>query len=488
MSAPSSYKPSDMIQSMEVKISTFTQQFTQTQIDSLQLGKKNEIRLTNQAMVNYVRNSNLSSLTPSIEITPKYTILNQQTSGLGGQPPAIANAGALNTKASTYMQTTGFNGFTDMVSGSSTYGQTITFASTNSIITGIAVDSSGYYVCIGVSSSSSNQFSLELHRFQLVTTTTKDILDNSYSYSLNRINYAIYTNLGFSVFGGILPQIAIQSNSNNPNVQADYVIVVTAIMNHNYNVCFHSVSSQSWGSLTPLPLFNGNNYIDASTYTPISITIDAQNNLHVVEGVSNNIYSYAINNNCTQIASTENGNNIFGGVALNFGLTTFLYGGGIGSDGNGPSGIIAAAAKEGTITVVDTFNGRILNLSINTTEQNYYDSNASVTASVTAANSAFSQFTIAFDTNGLLLTINANPTQTEIYNSNYGIFTNMLIYSDNTLTTTEYTNTSSLIMCNMGNFAIDSNGNIVFANNPYIMSWNNGPFNGLSIATPYASF
>ncbi len=84
MSAQSSYKPSDMIQSMEVKISTFTQKFSQTEINNLALGKNNQIRFTNQEMINRLRNSNLSSLTPSIEITPKYTTLNQHSSDGAG--------------------------------------------------------------------------------------------------------------------------------------------------------------------------------------------------------------------------------------------------------------------------------------------------------------------------------------------------------------------------------------------------------------------
>ena len=86
MSAPSSYKPSDMVQSMEVKISTFTEHVSQREINNLHLGN-NQIRLTNQAMINHLRNSNLSSLTPSIEITPKYTTLNQQSSGGGAGIP-----------------------------------------------------------------------------------------------------------------------------------------------------------------------------------------------------------------------------------------------------------------------------------------------------------------------------------------------------------------------------------------------------------------
>ena len=87
MSAQSSYKPSDMVQSMKVKVSTFTQQFTQTEINNLVLGKNNQIHLTNTAMVNYLRNTNLSSLTPLIEITPKYTTLNQQSSDDGDGIP-----------------------------------------------------------------------------------------------------------------------------------------------------------------------------------------------------------------------------------------------------------------------------------------------------------------------------------------------------------------------------------------------------------------
>ena len=81
MSAQSSYKPSDMVQSMKVKVSTFTQQFTQTEINNLALGKNNQIHLTDPAMVNYLGNTNLSSLTPSIEINPKYTTLSQHSSG-----------------------------------------------------------------------------------------------------------------------------------------------------------------------------------------------------------------------------------------------------------------------------------------------------------------------------------------------------------------------------------------------------------------------
>ena len=86
MSAQSSYKPSGMVQSMKVKVSTFTQQFSQTEINNLHLGKNNQVRLTNQAMINRIRNSNLSSLTPSIVINPKFTILNQQSSGDAGIP------------------------------------------------------------------------------------------------------------------------------------------------------------------------------------------------------------------------------------------------------------------------------------------------------------------------------------------------------------------------------------------------------------------
>ena len=81
MSAQSSYKPSDMVQSMKVKVSTFTQQFTQTEINNLALGQNNQIHLTDPAMVNYLGNTNLSSLTPSIEINPKYTTLSQHSSG-----------------------------------------------------------------------------------------------------------------------------------------------------------------------------------------------------------------------------------------------------------------------------------------------------------------------------------------------------------------------------------------------------------------------
>ena len=42
MSAQSSYKPSDMVQSMKVKVSTFTQQFTQTEINNLALGQNRD--------------------------------------------------------------------------------------------------------------------------------------------------------------------------------------------------------------------------------------------------------------------------------------------------------------------------------------------------------------------------------------------------------------------------------------------------------------
>ena len=80
MSAQSSYKPSGMVQSMKVKVSTFTQQFSQTEINNLRLGKNNQVRLTNQAMINRIRNSNLSSLTPSIVINTKYTQLINQSS------------------------------------------------------------------------------------------------------------------------------------------------------------------------------------------------------------------------------------------------------------------------------------------------------------------------------------------------------------------------------------------------------------------------
>jgi hypothetical protein len=99
MSAQSSYKPSDMVQSMKVKVSTFTQQFTQTEINNLALGKNNQIHLTNTAMVNHIRNSNLSSLTPSIDITPKYTTLNQQSSDDGDGIPQ--------TQTQTYTYTYG---------------------------------------------------------------------------------------------------------------------------------------------------------------------------------------------------------------------------------------------------------------------------------------------------------------------------------------------------------------------------------------------
>ena len=93
MSTPSSYKPSDMVQSMEVSISSFTQpftqitqKFTQTEINSLHLGN-NQVRLTNQAMINHIRHSNLSSLKPSMEIAPKYTKLNQQLYSAGAGIP-----------------------------------------------------------------------------------------------------------------------------------------------------------------------------------------------------------------------------------------------------------------------------------------------------------------------------------------------------------------------------------------------------------------
>ena len=481
MSAPPSYKPSDMVQSMEVKISTFTQQFSQTEINNLDLGKNNQIHLTNPAMVNHIRNSNLSSLTPSIEISPKYTTLNQQSSGLGtGQSPAIDNAGALNTQANTYMQISNFYQFTDMVNGSPTNGQTITFASTKSVITCIAIDSSGYYVCIGTKYQTNNV--LELHQFQLVTTSS----EFGNLYSLNRINYANY-NMGYASFvyyAGVLPLLTIQTNG-------DYVIVTNSfdsvIVGGTANV-FYSVSSagQSWGALTPLNLFSGKNYISSSDYIPMSIAIDSSNQLHVVEGLYNNIYSYDLTN-CSQIASTVNGNNVFNSVALNFGFKNFA---GLTSDypvtGYGPNGIIAIA-QGGTITVVDLFNNRILNLTINTTQQNYFWSTTTLAATITSV----SQFAIAFDTNGLLLTIYGNPTGSEIYypgQNNNGVQTIMSIYNNSTLSTLQNKNITSLIMCNMGNIAIDSNGNIVFANNSYtINTYGTGPFNGLSIATPYVS-
>ena len=76
MSAPTSFKPSDMVQSMEVKISTVRNQLSQTDIDNLVLGE-NKIRLTHPAMINHCINHSLATLNSeaSITIVHKYTQL-----------------------------------------------------------------------------------------------------------------------------------------------------------------------------------------------------------------------------------------------------------------------------------------------------------------------------------------------------------------------------------------------------------------------------
>lgn len=82
MSAPTSFKPSDMVQSMEVKISTVRNQLSQTDIDNLVLGE-NKIRLTHPAMINHCINHSLATLNSeaSITIVHKYTQLIQQSAG-----------------------------------------------------------------------------------------------------------------------------------------------------------------------------------------------------------------------------------------------------------------------------------------------------------------------------------------------------------------------------------------------------------------------
>ena len=458
MSAPSSYKPSDMVQSMKVKVSTFTQQFTQTEINNLALGKNNQIHLTNPAMVNHIRNSNLSSLTPSIEITPKYTTLNQQSSGGpgNGEPPAIANAGALSQ--TSYNTTYNFTEFTDMVNGSSTYGQTITFASTQSVITCIAVDSSGYYVCIGYTMPSS---CAELHQFNLVQTTTPP--------TLQRINYIMYSNYWGSG-GNSTPLIAIQSNIANTNIIADYVVTLqgagTGFM-YFFNVNSGN-SGQTWGTLTKLPIVtyvqidpSNTSQILYNYYYFLSITIDYQNNLHVLESSTNNIYSYALNSNCNQIASTENGNNIFGGVALNFNTGSSNY----------PAGLIAAS-QGGSIVVADMCNKRILTLVVsngtyilvtNTPFFNTYNVNliyATLTYPYTIGEA--SSLAIAFDTNGLFLA-SINPYENgNIVNTTQN---NLVIYNNISLTSLLIQNVNSSVRCSgppACNIAIDSNGNILY--------------------------
>ena len=463
MSAPSSYKPSDMIQSMEVKISTFTQQFTQTQIDSLQLGKKNEIRLTNQAMVNYVRNSNLSSLTPSIDITPKYTILNQQTSGGPGsnEPPAIANAGAITSSTDPFgIFPNLYNTSTSI--GQYTYnGQTIPFTTTSTL----AVDALGNYVCLGANydpTSATNY--IELYVFNPVTSASQSSLTcikyTSYSqYNLNNNMNNSAADGGGSATGNLfVPMIVVRTDGN-------YVITALDI-NNNVNFCLVDGSqTPTWGTIIQTIIIG-----PFSSYVPASISTDYYENLYVVEGLSNIIYCYSSTG--TQIAKSSNSiidqnNNPVQNPGGYFNFGYFNMNSGTGGESYGSNMI--AAALGGEITVCDYMNNRIVSFTVDTSTQGIQISSVN-SIDLTGTQQGIG---IAFDANGLFIiarTIDDDDDTGSTTNS-------LLIYNDQNLTTNnrnDVLNTNTSIIdqsVSTGNFSIDSNGNLIMCINRYYSSW-----------------
>jgi hypothetical protein len=143
MSAQFSSKPSDMVQSMEVKISSFTQYLTQTEINNLALGKNNKIRLRHSGILNHISNSDLSSITPSIRVNPRYTILNQQSSGGAGIP-----------QNTTYLYNNGTSVLIDPGSGSNFTIPTVVYiyssSSNNSSLQSIANTILNFYLSANV--------------------------------------------------------------------------------------------------------------------------------------------------------------------------------------------------------------------------------------------------------------------------------------------------------------------------------------------------
>ena len=471
MSAQSSYKPSDMIQSMEVKISSFTQYFSQTEINNLALGQNNQIRLTNQAMVNHIRNSNLSSLTPSIEITPKYTTLNQQSSGGpgNGEPPAIANAGAITSS------TDPFAIFPNLYSTSKTINQYTYQVQTNTfnITSTLAVDASGNYVCLGANydiDSTTNY--IELYLFNPITSSSQSSLTciNYTSYPSYDLNNNMNNSAADTGGNGILfvPIIVVRTDGN-------YIITVLDSSN-NVNFCLVDGSQTStWGTITqtlftkPFP-----------SYVPASICTDYQNNFYVVEGISNTIYCY--NSNGSQIASSSNSimdqyNLPVSNPAGYFNFGYFNMASGTGGVNYGSNMI--AAALGGEITVCDYMNNRILSFTVQ--NQGIQISSSSVNTIVFSGQQ--DGIGIAFDANGLFIV--ARTTEDSNGNSN----NSLLIYNNQNLDTSnpnDVLNTPSTIDLSVctGNFSIDSNGNLIMGVN--IMDQSSSTITGTGITVFFA--
>jgi hypothetical protein len=393
-----------------------------------------------------------------------------------GNPPTIENAGQL-----VYSPGLRFSSMRTFTSFTDTNGQQVSLENEKSLISSIAIDSVGNYVCVGAT-----EIGLSIHRFQLVTGPQGPF---GTLYSLKRINYAKYND----IYTDIQTQlIAVQSKPMNQN-QADYVIVTRGLDPAFY---FFNVSSGSitpWGTLTPLPIYTvlaQFGITNASTsFLPVSITIDYFNILHVAEGNNNDIYSFDLNNGCQLLATTRGGKNIFNNVALNFGSSLYYNMGtarsaktfNIIAAGKTPKqpDQTAGAGRVSSLIVADVVNQRLLTLTMS--KDGYTADTAQISSGLfTQPFSQHTQLGIALDNNGLIAMIQQTP---ELYpppdlsikriDNNTAQSVNFIILSNddpNNLTGKMSFLGNTWPNIQAANFAIDKNGFVVFVDDTVVVS------------------
>lgn len=299
--ASNNFKLSDIISTMKYRASYGSNpiiniadvSLTSSQINNLVLGK-NELLITNPALLNHLRNINSSPVSINFNIVYKTYITESISNGVSGgssYPPAVTNAGTINLNyPPTYIISTTYNYY------------------------GIAVDSNNNYY---ITATQGSAYFLIVYSYtpQL---TIKYTINLSPAYTFNTGTNSLNTGVGgmFNVMNGVnnvVNNVAIDSNNNCYIATTNCIVRVDAVNNiiYPYNVT-SSIQNISLKGIT-IDMYNniyvtdsGNNQViqlsSATSYTsyivspqslglnsPAGIAVDKNGEVCVCDSLNNRI-------------------------------------------------------------------------------------------------------------------------------------------------------------------------------------------------------
>jgi len=268
---------------------------TSSQINNLVLGK-NELLITNPALLNHLRNINSSPVSINFNIVYKTYINESISNGVSGgssYPPAVTNAGTINLNyPPTYITSATYNYY------------------------GIAVDSNNVYYATATDVATNSKFYLIVYSSpQLTIKYTINLSPYTFNTGTNTFNTGIGGLFNvLNVVNNVVNNVAIDSNNNCYIATTNCIVRVDAVNNIIY----------------PYNVIPGIPNISLK-----GITIDMYNNIYVTDSGNNQVIQFSSAYSYTKyIVSPQS-----------LGL-------------NSPAGI--AVDKNGEVCVCDSLNNRVV--------------------------------------------------------------------------------------------------------------------------------